>query len=355
MPFRWNANQSFRLCLCACFALAPWNSYGHSSWKKEPSSQEILSTLLREFQRRQEQHDPIWVKFKIDHFEAPAWKPANQAADQNPNSSRVSYDGEYARKGTKTRSWAGHPNGLNPLRIFNGEVTIQQSAKSNRFILSNKADSLTMTEPPWSILGEEQIRQELQLWADGKAPITSISVSEVPSVDGNGLLTIEWVSSSSGWKHKCWVMPAQDWSLHRYEVYNDQGGPISAAEATRFMTIGGAVFAASGGRKNFLRSGELGRTDDFEVQSLVTSAREVPDRLFQVDFPPDAEIWDEDLKVFVRNSEIAQSHLDEIIRRATAPRSMFLSWLLIAATAGALIAVGCVAFRRRPHKSSDVL
>ena len=60
----------------------------------------------------------------------------------------------------------------------------------------------------------------------------------------------------------------------------------------------------------------MGKSIDFEVDTIETRPVKIPDGLFQFDIPKTASVWDDDLKVTVRNTEVTESHLREVVARA---------------------------------------
>ena len=73
----------------------------------------------------------------------------------------------------------------------------------------------------------------------------------------------------------------------------------------------------------------------------------IPDGLFQFDIPKTASVWDDDLKVTVRNTEVTESHLREVVARAGGHYGWdWWVWLSLAAVVAAVAATAFWIFRR---------
>ncbi len=215
-------------------------------------------------------------------------------------------------------------------------------------MLSRKWQGLRMIELPFALTGEEILRSVLRAWVDGKERIADISATQSVEQDGKRVLVLTWYYPESNWRIKTQVLPDDGWILKRYENCNDRGEFVDRTEVDQFETVSGIVFPKSGRAEHYIRGNVLGTTTTFAVEFIETRAGRIPDSLFRFEFPPDAILYDSDSKVTIRNSEVAQSYLAEIVRRLGPPRRQWLKWAGVAAGAvGVLVIIAAALWRRR--------
>ena len=65
---------------------------------------ETLKEILHVYEKREEQLNPVWVRFHLTHWQSLAWRKA-AAPHEVPAEIRWTEEGEFARKGSKKRSW----------------------------------------------------------------------------------------------------------------------------------------------------------------------------------------------------------------------------------------------------------
>src|SRR5262245_57177797 len=69
----------------------------------EGPRQDVLKIIAEVYEAREQQRNPVWVKFDVTRFETAAWQRANGRRGGADVDWKV--EGEYARKGKKTRTW----------------------------------------------------------------------------------------------------------------------------------------------------------------------------------------------------------------------------------------------------------
>jgi hypothetical protein len=202
---------------------------------------------------------------------------------------------------------------------------------------------------PWDIIGEARVLSGLKRWQEGKSPARAVSSADQRAASGERVSIVEETYRTK-WRNKAWFLPDKGWALRRLEVYDDRNNPVDFSEVETFENYAGLDLPKQGYSKHFLPSGGLGRTLSFQVTALERSAANIPDRLFRVSFPPDANLWDTDNGETIRNAGLTQSHLDEVVRRMESPGLSWKAWLGIA-LAAVCIPSGAVAsyvvYRRR--------
>ncbi|MCI0456779.1 MAG: DUF4381 domain-containing protein [Gemmataceae bacterium] len=284
--------------------------------------------------------NPIWVRYELATLETAAWQRVFH--EKEAGEVRIAVEGEFARKGTKRRSWGRRADPRLPAAfqeyfvLYNGEIQIRPSGKEREYIISKQSPADYAAETPLYVAGEEDFHDNLRGWVNGKYKAPKVSLSETVDSAGEKVVAVQ-ITAATGEKYKAWLLPEQGHVLQRYERYNQGGGLAGRSEVQEFMTVNGFVYPKRGRWEHFTRDHGLGFMTTFVVKSLETEPRKVPDSLFQFELPKDASVWDDDLKVLVRNTELAQSHLEEVIRRAGPPRRWWQPWWGWAGLAGVVL------------------
>jgi hypothetical protein len=100
-----------------------------------------------------------------------------------------------------------------------------------------------------------------------------------------------------------------------------------------------------------MAGGRLGYSAEFHVTSIETTVGKIPDRLFTFEFPEDASVFDQDLKVYVRNTELTESHLAEVIQRAGGHRNLWEQWWFLLAACLAITGLGVCYVKWRARRT----
>jgi hypothetical protein len=140
------------------------------------------------------------------------------------------------------------------------------------------------------------------------------------------VLLLEILFPPPGWRNKYWLLPDNDYQVLRYEVQNGKGEPVDKGLTQEITNEKGVFYPIRGKNDHYMAGAKLGFTIEFQVSSIETKPRKIPDSLFIFEFPEDASIYDQDLKVFVRNTDLTESHLAEVIRRAGGHRNLWQEW-----------------------------
>ncbi len=318
------------------------------------SPEDALREIHKGLVARDEQLNPVWVRFRVTRQESAEWMRGfggGKAADER----RWEAEGEYARKGekvrTRTRLLAPEPASdwaREQTFLYNGEIEVRPAAIENMYLLSRKWEKLQAIEQPLEITGENTLRALLQNWIEGKEKFTRVSAAETERQDGKRVFALEWYNPEK-WRFRLQVLPDDGWALKRWESFDERKEFVDRCEVEQFETVSGIVLPKTGRAEHYMKGNVLGTSTHFAVESVETQASRVPDSLFQYEFPPDAVLYDMDNKVSIRSSVAAESYLAEIVRRLGPPRRQWLKWVgVVAGGFGLLIAGGAaVRWRRR--------
>ena len=298
---------------------------------------DLLNNILQACRSRQKISENIWVRFRFRDVQSAEYM---KRISRNANAKELilAGQGEFAQKGTKVRSWARRENRSDQywdehdwlgesFIVYNGEISIRPSSQDKIFMISRAYDKKVAAERPTSIMGEELMFSELEAWASGKGKISDIRVL-ADKTYADEVVALQWKYPQGQATVKAWFVPSQGWILRRYEEGVSYCKSSRFHEATEYIEHEGLYYPKKGLNKLFMEDGQLQGSTEFEVESLETRASHIPDSLFQYEIPKDAQVWDNDLKVMVRNTELTESHLAELIRRLGPPPSLWVRWSL---------------------------
>jgi hypothetical protein len=329
------------------FLLLPGTTIGQNS-----RTEEIVGEIIRKYQNREEQLNPVWVRFHLKHYESANFRKAvTKGLEQQEF--HASVNGEFARKGNKTRSWATFEQPKTEwegdwFTIFTGEISIYPSNQANVYIVTKKQTGNYACSTPFQLGRENHILETLGLLTKGKSVVTSCT--ETVEESGEKIVVLEWSSLKTNWRDKCWLLSSKDWAIQKYQSFDDKNQLMNDLSVTEFETFRGTVFPKCGIESLYLQ-GKQERTTEFFVDTFENESTKIPDKLFQYTFPKGSSIWDNDLKVYVRNTELTQTHLDEVVRRAGGDTWSVTWWFF----GSAAFCVSCVLLwfylKRRVRKS----
>ncbi len=297
----------------------------------------LLRKLSRIYDDRQEQFNPIWIRYKIERVVSAAGQAQTTKKKINTRTKEV-YQAEFARKGAKRRIWYKREDGQENFVLFNGDVQITPSGRPNEYMITKKPTNQTPVPLPLEMTGEGHLSRVIKLWIAGELKLKKVSAVKQRGADGNELLVLE-LTSMNNWRDKYWILPDREHSVRRFEMYTDKGRLLGRGEVLAYDEKQDIVYPIRGRCETFQSDGSLGSSEEFAIEAMKLEASQVPDDLFRFAFPRDASIWDQDLKTPVRRTEVAQSHLDEVVQHIE-PRSVWRSWLLFSGIVFALAATG---------------
>jgi hypothetical protein len=291
-----------------------------------------LRLLSDAIQKRRNQFNPIWVRYRLDITESGKYlsqvKPGYTGGEQ-----KTKFSCQYARKGTRIKAAAKRDEGtmlgwLDELfYTYTGEISIWPTNEKHVYNISKNPREEYPIEKPPHLLIEDQINHRLNLWTQRQLPISGITSLEEKVVNGECTSLLAWSYPKTKWKSRCLTVPGQDWIIKTYQDDFPSGKIGILVEVTEYRTSGGLYYPQTGSRTDYFEDGTIQRRVAFEVDQLETQDSKIPDSLFQYDFPKGSQIWDDDLKVMVRNTELTESHLAEVVRHAASARSVPAQWL----------------------------
>ncbi len=327
---------------------------------QENAPKERLRLFSQALAARFQQSNPIWVRFQFEKFDSAelltALNRRKQASDL-----RYKAQAEYARKGTKTRSWWRYDDPTmrswlgEDFILYNGEISIRLSNQENVFLISKAPAQGRVPELPTYVSAEDPLRDFLASWEAGQEELTNVTVKEEQQDGHDPVLHFGWTGRKSQWSGHCWVVPSKNWMIRKLEQRAPPGRLVIVHEIDEYITSDGLYYPKRARRTSFYDNGRVESRTDIDVESVETQASRIPDSLFQFELPKGSQLWDEDLKVMVRDTELTESHLAEVIRRLGPPRSPWVTWMWASLSVGVLALAGWVLLRiwRRRRVSSQ--
>ncbi len=311
--------------------------------KADEKGDAALKVIQRVYKARVDQMNPIHVRYRTTQVETPVWVAHNSTkkTQQAKSEGRVFvHDAEYARKDNKFWSSTRPVESISDLIpggtawsrdqfcLYNGTVLIRKSARENEYLLSTKSSESWIAPSPTYIVQEDGLLEALNGRDSGQVVITAM-VSD-KSEQALKVLALDLQDPKTKWRNKIELLPNRDFSVRRFDVFNQSGDPVDLIDVTSIEDVNGIPYPMKATVKHYMSGNRLGYTLSLEVLSVETGADKVPDSLFQFVFPKDSTIWDEDLKVYVRQTELSESHLDEVVRQLAPPTPYWKRWWVIA-------------------------
>lgn len=347
----------------ACFvASALATKFAPIAASQDKAPNPLIADTLKGVENRAKQLDPVYVKYKVTRVETPAWVGATEAKGKKGGASgtaekTVVLEAEYARKENKQWSFARQVSPLDlpewereSFWLYNGELAVRQSNRPNEYLLSKKPTLRLMAPTPENLTHEARLVALLREVVSGSPSAVVNATEEAKGGETRRLLRVEFPKTK--WTNKVALLPKREYSITRYEVYNAKGGPVDIVEVERIEDINGIAFPMTLTQKHYLGGGELGYRVQLEVSHVALDEPGVPDSLFQFEFPPDSQLFDEDLGVVVRKTEIAESHLKDVVDRLAPPPPLWRRWwAILLMVAGAILLAGLIVrwrMRSRP-------
>lgn len=344
----------YRILACLVVALAGLQPLAARQQPKEPPP--LLREALRSCEQRVDSLDPIWVRYRVKVFETGDYLGYLKTDKAAHKDARWEAEVEFAQKGGKRRSWGTRsdpPPGWDRELwfIFNGEVSVSKVAQKNSYLVSKQRQELNAwIEPPHAMTKEQSLLSALRACVAGSKEAILTRAVDRPGEAGGREVLLELRFPVTKWSSKTLLLPEQGWVVRREEVYAEGGVLSNRVDVPEQLTVNGISYPKRGTYEVYYLPEKLAYRHDFEVTFLETRSGSIPDRLFEFQFPEDAVIWDEDLKVYVRRSEVAQTHLEEVVRRIEGSRNW--GWWLAAGVVGALLLGGGLLWVRRHRRRS---
>lgn len=322
-----------------------------------------LQRVLRAYRSRADQLNPVFVRYRLTRSESGDWVKAMDAHQGNkaPAAARELTDEvEYARKGDKIwqrarrisptsgRSWDRED-----FVLFNGRHSVRKTNRENQYVISKTLEDRWAAQLPLYFCRESAVMQMLQEWADGKTA-TAAAVSQ-STEEGQPVLIADVRYPKTKWANKIWLLPLRDYGVRRFEVFDPANKLVNRVEVSDYRDVNGTPFPSKASETHYMGSGRLGYTATYEVLSVETDSGQVPDSLFHFEFPPGSEVHDADSGTVVRQTELAESRLNEAVQEL-APPSLWRRWWVVGAVIVVFIgsAVLLVRWHRRVRVPAPV-
>jgi hypothetical protein len=218
---------------------------------------------------------------------------------------RTSHKGPIISKGKLVQT-------ENPfVHVFDGEKTIRSdNFPGNVYEVSSDPAASKGYADPWTMCGETNLLHVLQDWQNDKKPnITEVKSMETVSPNKEHLVILE-LSYDTGWRNKVWLLPDIDYSIQRFEVYDNKNRLLTKSDECTYKMIDGVPYPVSGKQVIYFTNGDRARESRFETVEIETSAAKIPDQLFMLDVPVDAKVFDRDSQTYYSSdSKENETHL----------------------------------------------
>jgi hypothetical protein len=346
----------------------------HAAWEpiQTAGDRQTLEVALEAMKSRERNANPLWIQYTLGTFiskeeflrKAKAnFKDGKPPANFSPKDAKVEGAAELAVKGLKYRSsdsspiiqpdGASAPVAEPAISIFDGRQVVSFNhvlspyGRRPIYTISRVRSNALSFETPWSVLGESTLLNLLSNWKKGPSKYRSASVTRENSPSGNPLLKIR-TQHENGWVNQAWLREDLGYCIERFEMFWQNGKPNFHAEATEYKDAEGLPTPMAGKCALFTDDGAKVKELTFKIVKVVRNAEEIPDSLFTVPVPTNAEIFDADLKINVRDPDRVQAYLDQISAATLAPSPWKrFRWPITVAVAASVVGLLVWINRRR--------
>lgn len=329
------------------------------------SAEQQLREIRSVLEARSQGRNPIWVKCRVEQFESAQSArlltqrvPANAPglADEVRDIQWTTL-WEVARKGPLFRgSFVPVTRALfspkEPMvNVFNGTRTVTRIGP-DRYMVSKDPRAAVTFGSPWTVSGEDVFLRDLNRWATGAFKVARIIIEEEKDSAGRALLRVE-LHSPNGYLRKAWLSPEESYAIYRCQSWNPNGQLTGQSFADSYRMVDGVPYAESGTDEYYAvdEPGLVLRRTSFKLESIVTDASQIPDSLFDLPIPRDAQIYDEDLKMTLRDPAQVQAYLDRLARLLP-PRPRPWRWMIGAAAALLSVLVALLIIARKYRRQA---
>jgi len=301
------------------------------------SEEEQLRAILAAFEQREEQLNPIWVKYRVEQFQSAAMGRLLDRGSRGPRGAQsgnqykdlsFSVEAEIARKGQMLRTSRLAPTieggKLVPhdapfVHVYDGKRVIRyddfrsQGAEARPvYQVSRDPEKAAGYASPTRLAGESVLRTTLRNWRDKKV-VYEWTVTWKAADKGERLLALDF-KAQNGAVTKAIVLPDLGFGLRQLQVFSPTGVCALDWRDGKYELFEGLPYPVSGVRTEYDANGNIMEKHILKVLSVVTQWDQVPDSLFAMEVPREAELQDVDRKLRIRDPDEAQAYLDAMVR-----------------------------------------
>lgn len=223
--------------------------------------------------------------------------------------------------------------------LFNGKGTVWPHQKLNCFNIANGPPSFHICRTPTNLSGEESLQLALEQSLKGGPQVTVQRLTR----DGEAL-TVTIKHQQSGWTNELRFLPEKSYAIQSLSIRDEDGQLLSHLQVFDFGAADQAYYPMKGRvEKYMVPANRYGAKPqqivDFSVEKLSTDRRDIPDNTFIYPFPDGSQFYDTDLSLWVRDVDLAESHLDKVVGelRGDSQTLPWYYWMGISAIALVLV------------------
>jgi len=325
----------------------------------ESDGPSVVRTIIDALRARDTDLNPILIEYRARHFESAVFLAAVAEAlgntlDESPLDLRYETSAMLARKGQLIH------HSLTGPRVAEGRIV--DETETTRFLIYDGTQSVTGTRPetmryrisknspattfmyetPWSVLNQDRATAALSWQLEQGTVPDELSIEESRLDGGPAVLRLQLPMVDVS------VLPELGYALSAFEYRNESGNLLNRFSADWEM-VEGIPIPMSSLSQTFSGDDEelVYKETEVVVQRVTTDPNQISDELFEVTIPTGAEVYDEDLRVLVRDPEAAQATLDGIPERPSSWR-MYYFILVNLGLAGIVVAI--LVWRNRKGK-----
>lgn len=316
--------------------------------EKGASVESQVASIVAVLEQREGQMNPFWVKYRIEEFQSARCRResgghadarfAGEEDSEDFEDLTFSVDAEIARKGQAVRaSYTGPQLYAGKIVKENSQrITVYDGTKLTKFKdqysqgperlpvyqVSVDPEKVASYMSPIYVACEPLLCKKLRAWLEKKVELdVSLTWDDIGGEER--LLALE-TKAANGAMTKALLLPDCGFGVRRLESFRSDGTRYLSWEGGKYEAHNGVYYPMSGVRTSYDEAGDVYERHTLEVLSVVKSRDEIPDTLFALEVPRNAELYDSDRKLRMRDPDAVQAHLAEMAKPTWQKRTFWL-------------------------------
>lgn len=325
------ANARIVRCLCLAFLLLFATSISTHSVQVNYDSQ--LKEIFKNLKSRREFLDPFKAEIRFYNFQSQ--KYLDSFPKNSVNSFTVSPEAKYTlmTRGGKIRESSEERDsklmGKVSFLLSNGKNTFWPHFQDKCFNMSSGPPKFHVCLTPTEVMGENALYKSIESAESGRDAATSIAIRSVQQENQD--LVVTFFFPKSKWTNRVSFVPSMGYAIRSLSVIDERGRLLGRSTVDEFYGPDVGFYPRKGIIESFLPS--LGNnqppqmTQRFEVVATCDPSA-VPESTFAFAFPKGSQFYDTDLGVWVRDVDLVESHLNDVVAELRNEGKPLYRWAL---------------------------
>jgi hypothetical protein len=278
-----------------------------------------LKDIYDGMKSRRDFFDPFKAEIRISTSQTQ--KYLDQAFQKGATGLPLQWDAQYSFAVRGNRIWEskvetnssrkGGPTFL----LFNGKHTVWPHSQDKCFNISSGPPKFHLCLTPAEVMGENSLFLAIEKSVVGKESSNSLIIRSA-RLDGQNLLVVVFYPQSK-WTNELVFIPSNSYAIRSMVIKDENGTMLLRANVSEFYGSESGFYPRKGTVEKFtLDSGSLQTPQmiqRFDVTLASCDPSIVSDSIFAFPFPDGSQFYDTDLGVWVRDIDLAESHLNNVV------------------------------------------